>query len=176
MNKKFRSVMSMAATLLAGMLFLTGCDYINATFDRKGYLEKQATSLVTKILARDNINYSCLKVKITNKAGSKNYSAAATLDNGDELDIIIEDRDDSIWIKPDGKSHKTLKFYARELVTQILRKNLGESAAKCTGVEITGEIDGNNYRGEAELDNGNTCNISIENRSDGQIYVQILGF
>ena len=48
--------------------------------------------------------------------------------------------------------------------------------AEVVAVGPGGEIDGNNYRGEAELDNGNTCNISIENRSDGQIYVQILGF
>ena len=175
MEKRSWKRLSMAALLLTGVLFLTaGCDYQKATFNRKGYLEEQARPLVTKILTRDNIKCSCLKVKITENIGSKSYKATAMLDNGEELDINIEDRDDSIWVKPDGKSHNTLKFYARELVTQILQRQLGESeAAKCTGVEITGQIDDKTYRGRANLDNGNSCDISIENRGDGQIYVQI---
>lgn len=170
--------LSMAALLLTGVLFLTaGCDYLKATFNRKGYLEEQARPLVTKLLRdEDYNNVECIKVKITENIDSKNYKAKATLDNGEELDIKVEDRGESFWVKVDNTSHNTLKFYARELVTQILQRQLGENeAAKCTGVEITDQIDDKTYRGRAHLDNGNSCDISIENRGD-QIYVQLLIF
>ena len=65
MGKKTWFAISMSVLLACGTL-LTGCDYLKATFDRKGYLEEKAKPLVTKYLRQENYgDVECLKVKIT---------------------------------------------------------------------------------------------------------------
>lgn len=85
-------VLLAAAVLSLGTL--TGCGPSKAT------LEKEAKPLVDKIL-RDNLGddaAKCLKVKITEKVDKHHYKAVATLDNGNDLNIMIEHRDDIIIV------------------------------------------------------------------------------
>ena len=58
-------------------------------------------------------------------------------------------------------------------VTEIIKNQLAGSAI-CKGVKISNKVSDNFYTAVATLDNGNELKITIEERDDGQIYVQVL--
>lgn len=80
----------MSVVLLAGF----GCS-------READLEETAVSLVTEILeeniGKDNAA-KCINVKITEKINDKHYRAVATLNNGNDLNIIIEDQGEMVQV------------------------------------------------------------------------------
>ena len=155
----------MSALLLTCVSFLTGCDDLKATFDRKGYLEDQSVSLVTDLMRRQDVDARCLKVKITQEMSGKNCRGKATLDTGEEIDVVIEDRDDTIWAEFDLESESTIEVLARPLVTEIMREKGG---AKCIKVDITDKVDSTHFRGKAELSDGSERDIAVEVR--GKVY------
>ena len=59
------------------------------------------------------------------------------------------------------------------LVTQILHEQLGANSATCKAVKIGDEISAGFYKATATLDNGNDLAITIEEKKDNQIFVQI---
>ena len=88
--KKF--LVLIAAVLLA-CGNLTGCGNSRST------LEENAKPLVSQIIKEQlNGDAQCLKVKITDKVDNTHYKAVATLDNGNDLNIMIEDRGDMIYV------------------------------------------------------------------------------
>ena len=86
-----KSLMLIAVALL-GMCVLTGCG-------RQSTLEKSAKPLVTEIIQKQlRGSAKCEKVKITEKIDEKHYKATASLDNGNEIKVIIEDRGDTVYV------------------------------------------------------------------------------
>ena len=65
-----------------------------------------------------------------------------------------------------------LEKSAVPVVTQILKEQLGHNSADCVKVEITGTITKGLYKANAILNNGNTINITIQDKGE-QIYVTI---
>ena len=85
-----------AGTLLLGAaLLLTGCGRAGEESD----LEKAAVPVVTDII-RNQLNGSarCVGVKLSQKLSGKHYQAVATLSNGKEIRILIEDRGGTIVV------------------------------------------------------------------------------
>lgn len=76
----------------ASCLLLTACN-------REGDLEESAVPAVNDIIRQQlDGEAKCLKVKITEKVDDKHYKANATLDNGNDIKIMIEDRGDQIYV------------------------------------------------------------------------------
>ena len=76
----------------AACLILSACG-------REGTLEESAVPVVNSIIQRYVTGGAkCIKVKITEKVDSKHFKANATLDNGNDLKIMIEDRGDQIYV------------------------------------------------------------------------------
>ncbi|MCF8025806.1 MAG: DUF4339 domain-containing protein [Desulfobacteraceae bacterium] len=71
-----------------------------------------------------------------------------------------------------GGNQAALEEAARPVVTQIIQEQLYGSA-ECKAVSIDEEVSDGFYKATATLDNGNELRITIEERKDGQIYVQI---
>ena len=88
--KKF--LVLIAAVLLA-CGNLTGCGNSRST------LEENAKPLVSQII-REQLHGSakCLKVRITERVDDTHFKAVATLDNSNDLNIMIEDRGDMIYV------------------------------------------------------------------------------
>ena len=88
-----KSLMMIAAAVL-GLGILAGCGPSKST------LEKEAKPLVEKIL-RENLGENaakCLKVKITEKVDKNHYKGTASLDNGNDIRIMIEYKDDMLIV------------------------------------------------------------------------------
>jgi len=86
--KKF---LTLVAVVMLGLCALTGC--------RKMTLEKSAKPLVTEIISEQlGGSAKCTKVKITDKIDDKHYRATAKLDNGNDIQVIIEDRGDMVYV------------------------------------------------------------------------------
>lgn len=84
----------MIAAAVLGLGVLTGCG------PSQSQIEDGAKPLVDKIL-KDNLGdgaAKCLKVKITEKVDKNHYKATATLDNGNDINILIEHKDDIIIV------------------------------------------------------------------------------
>lgn len=64
---------------------------------------------------------------------------------------------------------------ACELVSQILRDNLGSNAAECQAVKFTSHPTDSYWNGEAYLDNANSLKIGFTRKGDS-IYVNIKDF
>ena len=81
-----------AALLLGASLLLTGCG-------RESELEKTAVPVVTSII-RNQLNGSarCVAVRITRKISDRHYQATATLSNGKDIRILIEDGGGSVRV------------------------------------------------------------------------------
>lgn len=71
-----------------------------------------------------------------------------------------------------GGSQAMIEEAACPVVTDIIKSKLFGSAT-CKAVTITDEVSSGFYRAIATLNNGNELRITIEERDDGQIYVQI---
>jgi hypothetical protein len=71
-----------------------------------------------------------------------------------------------------GGSQLMVEEAACPVVTDIIKSQLSGSAI-CKAVNITNEVSSGFYKALATLDNGNELQITIEERKDGQIYVQI---
>ncbi|CAL95245.1 hypothetical membrane protein [Azoarcus olearius] len=71
-----------------------------------------------------------------------------------------------------GGSQAMIEEAACPVVTNIIKSQLFGSAT-CKAVSITEEVSSGFYKAVATLDNGNELRITIEERRDGQIYVQI---
>ena len=81
-----------AALLLGTALLLSGCG-------REGNLEKAAAPVVTAIIQEQlKGNARCVAVRITRKLSAGHYQAVATLSNGKDIRIMIEDGDDKIRV------------------------------------------------------------------------------
>lgn len=80
----------MAAVVIVS-LGLTGCS-------RESTLEESAVPLVSTIIADNGGSAKCINVEITEKIGEKHYKATATLDNGNTIKIMIEDRGDQLYV------------------------------------------------------------------------------
>ena len=160
-----RSRFAVPATLLAcTLLFAAGCGRLKAKPSRKDDLEKQAAVQLSQLMSRDSLNFSCTGVRLTEQIDGRTWKAAAALDNGEELDIIVEDRGDTLRIAPDMESNSAVRFCAREAVTRALR-GAGDPAS-CTGIELVARTTDNNFRAKAALDNGTTIEIVIDLRGE----------
>lgn len=71
-----------------------------------------------------------------------------------------------------GGNQAMIEEAACPVVTDIIQRQLFGSAT-CKAVNISEEISNGFYLAIATLDNGNNLRITIEEREDGQIYVQI---
>jgi len=81
-----------AALLLGAVLCLTGCG-------RESDLEKSAAPVVTAIIRNQlHGNAACSAVRITRKLSAGHYQAVATLSNGKDIRILIEDRGGEIRV------------------------------------------------------------------------------
>ena len=88
--KKF---LTLVAVVMLSLCALTGC--------RKMKLEKEARPLVDKIISNNlgDAGAKCKKVKIKEKVSEKVYKGVASLDNGNEVTVYIEDNGDSIYVQ-----------------------------------------------------------------------------
>lgn len=76
----------------ASCLLLTACG-------RESELEESAVPVVTDIIHQQlGGDANCVKVKITEKIDDKHYKATATLSNGNDLKVMIEDRGEQILV------------------------------------------------------------------------------
>jgi hypothetical protein len=71
-----------------------------------------------------------------------------------------------------GGHQAALEESACPVVTQIIQGQLFGSAT-CKAVSIDEDVSDGFYKATATLDNGNELRITIEERKDGQIYIQI---
>ncbi len=71
-----------------------------------------------------------------------------------------------------GGDQAAIEEAACPIVTDIIKEQLYGSA-RCMGVAIDKEVTTGFYKATATLDNGNELLITIEERDDGMIYVQI---
>ena len=149
-----------AALLVCALLAAAGCGRLKAGSSRKDDLEKRAAVQLSQLMSRDSLNFSCTGVRITEQIDGKSWKATAALDNGEELDIIVEERGDTLRIAPDMESSSAVKFCAREAVTRALR-GAGDPAS-CTGIELVARTPDNNFRAKAALDNGSSIEIVID--------------
>lgn len=83
------------ALLLGAALLLTGCGRASA----ENELEQAAVPVVTDII-RNQLkgSASCVGVKLSRKLSGKHYQAVASLSNGKEVRILIEDRGGTIVV------------------------------------------------------------------------------
>lgn len=101
--KMKKLLVPVVAALLAAT-GLVGCGEKDADAKSRSYqsnLEQNAKPLVNKLL-RENFGSNvakCLKVKITEKVDATHYKAAATLDNGNDIKIMIEHKGNMIYVK-----------------------------------------------------------------------------
>ena len=81
-----------AVLFVSVALFLAGCG-------ENDILEETAIPVVNDIL-KENVDdpAKCIAVKISSKISDKHYKAVATLDNGNDINILIEDRGDMIYV------------------------------------------------------------------------------
>lgn len=86
-----KSLMVIAAAVL-GLGILAGCG------PKKSDLEESAKPVVTKIISDNGGEAKCIKVKITEKVDGSHYKATATLDNGNDINIMIEHKDDQVIV------------------------------------------------------------------------------
>lgn len=62
-------------------------------------LEESAVPVVTEIIQEQlGAETSCVAVNITEQVSDKHYKAKATLSNGNDIVIMIEDRGDQIYV------------------------------------------------------------------------------
>ena len=141
-------------------------------------LEEIAKPLVTQIIRKhkdSDSDASCLKVKISQQVDNTHFKAVATLDNGHDLEIIIEVRDENVivTVRP---GLDDLKELAKPIVTQMIREDL-HGWAKCLKVRITERVDDTHFKAVATLDNGHDLKIIIEDNpytnEDTTFYVSI---
>ena len=86
-----KKLLMLVAMVMLGLVALTGC--------HKANLENSAKPLVTEIISEQlGGNAKCVNVKITDQIDEKHYRATATLDHGNDLKIVIEDRGDTIYV------------------------------------------------------------------------------
>ena len=88
-----KKITLLLGVILMSVFMLCGCS-------NEADLEESAIPLVTDIL-KDELGSDaakCVAVKITEKVSDKHYKAKATLDNGNDIKIMIEDRDDMIYV------------------------------------------------------------------------------
>ena len=159
--KKFWT--SIAVAVLA-LCTITGCG------NRQANLEKSAKPIVTQI-TKDQFHWNteCFKVKITEKIDDKHYNAIATLTNGKDYEIIIEDRGDMVFVQFNKQT--SLEESAKPIVTQIIKKKF-QVDIECAKVKITEKTDATHYNAIATLNNGNDIKIIIEDR-DEMLFVSI---
>ena len=81
------------AVMLSSIFMLCGCG-------NEAELEESAIPVVSDIIKEQlgSRAAKCLSVKITEKVSDKHYKAVATLDNGNDINIMIEDRGDQIYV------------------------------------------------------------------------------
>ena len=92
-NEKMKKLFMLLALVMLGLGILTACG------SSKSSLEKAARPVVSKIFYEQfGKRVDCLKVKITEKVDNNHYKATATLGNGNDIRIMIEDRGDSIYV------------------------------------------------------------------------------
>ena len=83
------------ALLLGAALLLTGCGRASA----ENELEQAAMPVVTDIIRTQfHGNAACSAVRITRKLAAGRYQAVATLSNGRDIRILIEDRGGEIRV------------------------------------------------------------------------------
>ena len=158
-----KKTMLLLGAMIISMFVLCGCD-------RETELEESAIPLVTDIFQDQfNENVKCISVTIIDKISSNEYEAEATLDNGEEVKITIEDRGDTIFVNVDPIVN--LEKSSVPIVTNIL-KNQFNLNVKCLQVKIKDKVSSKNYAAEASLDNGEVIKIDIEDRGS-LIYVTI---
>lgn len=158
--KKFLA--SIVAAVLA-LCTITGCG------NRQTNLEKSAKPIVSQI-TKDQFhwNVECLKVKITEKIDEKRYNAVATLTDGKDYEITVEDRGDMVFVQFNKQT--TLEESAKPLITKIIKDQFHWNT-ECFNVKITGKIDEKHYKAVAALTNGKDYEITVEDRGNG-IFVQ----
>ena len=86
------------------LLVLVACFTFGVMFcgcsDNETVLEASAIPLVSSIL-EDELGdeaAACIDVNITEQVSENTYKAIATLDNGNDIKIMIEDRGDEIYV------------------------------------------------------------------------------
>ncbi len=81
------------AIMLSSIFMLCGCG-------NEAKLEESAIPVVSDIIKKQlgSRAAKCLDVEITEKISDKLYKAVATLDNGNNVNIMIEDRGDQIYV------------------------------------------------------------------------------
>ena len=80
------------ALFLAMASFFAGCGNDSA-------LEETAVEVVNDIL-EENVDdpAKCIAVKITEKITDNHYKAIATLDNGNDISVLVEERGDMVYV------------------------------------------------------------------------------
>ena len=96
-----KKLVMLVAAVMLGLGTLTSCG------GRKSEMEEAAKPLVSSII-NDYTYYNstsaemsyvdCLRVKITEKVDDTHYKAIATLDNGNDIRIMIEDCGDKVQV------------------------------------------------------------------------------
>lgn len=88
-----KKLFMLIALMVLSLGILTGCG------NSESVMEEAAQRAVTEIYAEQfGIRVNCLRVKITEQIDSKHYRANATLDNGNDIRIMIEDRGDNVYV------------------------------------------------------------------------------
>lgn len=84
------------AVMLSSIFMLCGCSEAFNEID----MEESAIPLVSELLqeAYGDQAAKCLKVEIIEEVTDKHYKAVATLNNGNDINIMIEDRGDQIYV------------------------------------------------------------------------------
>ena len=157
----------MAPVIIAmlALATITGC------WDRQASLEENAKPLISQIIKNQfHWQTECFRVKITGKIDEKHYNAIATLTNGKDLEITIEDRGDMVFVQVNKQT--SMEEGAKPLVTRIIREQLNGNT-ECFRVKITEQVDEKHYQAIASLANGNDIKIMIEDRGDNMIFVSI---
>lgn len=88
-----KKIMMLIAAAMLGVFALAGCG------PSKSDLEEGAKPLVTDIIKEQlGGEAKCLKVTLGEKVDDTHYKAVAKLDNGNDLNIMVEHKDDMIKV------------------------------------------------------------------------------
>ncbi|MBE6379892.1 MAG: hypothetical protein E7047_03075 [Lentisphaerae bacterium] len=88
-----KRIVFLLGVMLLSVFMFCGCS-------NEAVLEESAIPLVTDIL-KDELGSEaakCVAVKITEQVSDNQYKALATLDNGNDIKIMIEDCDDMVRV------------------------------------------------------------------------------
>lgn len=128
-------------------------------------VEKSAVPIVSEILKENGEGTTCISVKLGEKRSNGSFQATATLADGKQLAINIEEKGNQIEVTIPAIFASILEKEAAPIVSSILKEQFDDDS-KCLSVQLGEEQAKGRFKAIASLTDGYKLAIVIEIKDD----------